>query len=384
MTLLPSHRPILPAARALLTNPWLQRLTLLFGLSLAAGRVPRPVVDVGPTQTVQSINPKMGVHTRLTDEVEPWKVKRTFEMAREMGASWVVEYFPWGYYEPEKGRYDWSHPDLVVEHAVAQGLTLVARIDFVPGWARPPDSTFRHLPDEHFADYAEFVAAFVQHFAGRVRHVIVWNEPNLSFEWGYRLPDPAAYTRLLQLTYAQVKAVDPSVMVLAAGLAPTLAPPGSEWGMDDLEFLRRIYAAGAQGAFDGLAIHAYGWTLSADDTPAPDRLNLRRAELLQQVLQENGDGSLPCFITETGWNDYPRYAQAVPPGLRIDYTIAAYEKALHEWPWCEMMAVWAFRYPRPARNFQDGFTFVTPGFTTKLVYDEVQSYARPGRIAGVP
>ena len=25
-------------------------------------------------------NPKMGVHTRLTDEVEPWKIQRTLEM----------------------------------------------------------------------------------------------------------------------------------------------------------------------------------------------------------------------------------------------------------------------------------------------------------------
>jgi hypothetical protein len=37
--------------------------------------------------------------------------------------------------------------------------------------------------------------------------------------------------------------------------------------------------------------------------------------------------------------------------------------------------MWAFRYPRPARNFQDGFTFVSPGFVAKLVYSEVQRYA---------
>ncbi|MCB0235042.1 MAG: hypothetical protein KDG58_12665, partial [Anaerolineae bacterium] len=54
-------------------------------------------VSVGPQQTVQSINPKMGVHTRLTDEVEEWKVKRTLEMVREMGANWIVEFFPWAY-----------------------------------------------------------------------------------------------------------------------------------------------------------------------------------------------------------------------------------------------------------------------------------------------
>jgi len=324
----------------------------------------------------------MGVHTRLTDEVEEWKIKRTLEMVREMGAPWIVEYFPWGYYEPEKGRYDWSHPDLVVNHAIAQGVTVIARIDFVPGWARPPDTTFRYLPEEHFIDYADFVAAFAQHFSGRVRYIIVWNEPNLSFEWGYRLPDPAGYTRLLQATYRRVKEVAPQVMVLAAGLAPTLAPPGSEWGMDDLEFLQRMYQAGAQGYFDGLAIHAYGWTLSPDDPASPETLNLARAELIHEVLSEHGDGHLPCFITEAGWNDHPRWAQAVPPGLRVDYTLRAYEKAQQDWPWCQMVGMWAFRYPRPARNFQDGFTFVSPGFTPKLVYSEVQRYAGGEQGAG--
>ena len=65
------------------------------------GVQPRPLVTVGPQQTVVTVNPKMGVHTRLTDEVEEWKIKRTLEMVREMGAPWIVEYFPWAYVEPD-------------------------------------------------------------------------------------------------------------------------------------------------------------------------------------------------------------------------------------------------------------------------------------------
>nr|MBC7244436.1 hypothetical protein [Chloroflexota bacterium] len=364
--------------RKIAQHPLFVRTLLILPLLWLAGRVPQPVVRIGPPQRVETVNPKMGVHTRLTDEVEEWKIKRTLEMVREMGAPWIVEYFPWGYYEREKGRYDWSHPDLVVNHALAQGLAVLARIDFVPDWARPEQTTPRYLLEEHFADYADFIYAFVGHFSGRIRYIIIWNEPNLSFEWGYRQPDPAAYTRLLQAAYRRAKEADPNVMVLAAGLAPTLAPPGSEWGMDDLEFLQRMYDAGARGYFDGVAVHAYGWTLPPEDPAAPNVINFARAELIHEVMARNGDGDLPCFITEAGWNDHPRWAKAVPPGLRIAYTLRAYEKAQEEWPWCQMVAMWAFRYPRPARNFQDGFTFVTPGFTPKLIYSEVQNYARTG------
>jgi hypothetical protein len=293
-----------------------------------------------------------------------------------MGAPWIVEYFPWGYYEPEKGKYDWTHPDLVVKHALAQGLTVVARIDFVPGWARPEKTTFRYLPEEHFQDYADFVYAFVKHFQGRIHYIIIWNEPNLSFEWGYRPPDPAAYTRLLKAAYTRAKEADAEVVVLTAGLAPTLAPPGSEWGMNDLEFLQRMYDAGARGFFDGAAVHAYGWAFPADDPPAADVINFARAELIHEVMARNGDGELPCFITEAGWNDNRRWAKAVSPGLRIEYTLRAYQKAQQEWPWCRMVAMWAFRYPWPARTYQDNFTFVSPEFIAKQIYVEVQRYAQ--------
>ena len=354
------------------------RLFLAVPLLGLAGRVPQAVVRLGPQQTVQTNNSQVGVHTRLTDEVEEWKIKRTLEMVREMGAPWIVEYFPWGYYEREKGQFDWVHPDLVVNHALRQGLTVVARIDFVPEWARPPNTTFRYLPEEHLTDYADFLYAFVKHFAGRIHYVVVWNEPNLSFEWGYRLPDPAAYTRLLKLAYARVKEADPTVTVLAAGLAPTLAPAGSEWGMNDLEFLQRMYDAGARGSFDGLAVHAYGWVFPADDPPAPDVINYRRAELIHAVMARNGDGELPCFVTEAGWNDNRRWAKAVPSGLRTEYTLRAYDMALQDWPWCRMVAMWAFRYPWPAHTYQDNFTFVNPEFIAKPIYSEVQHHTRGG------
>ena len=70
-------------------------------------------VALGPQQVVQTINPKMGVHTRLTDEVEPWKIKQSLTRVREMGAPWIVEYFPWANIEESSGRFNWAHADRV-------------------------------------------------------------------------------------------------------------------------------------------------------------------------------------------------------------------------------------------------------------------------------
>jgi hypothetical protein len=113
-------------------------------------RLNRNVVPLGPQRTVQTVNPKAGVHTRLENEVEAWKIKKTLEMVREMGTPWIVEYFPWAFSELRSGQYNFNHADLVVDHANRQGLTVIARLGWVPGWVPACSSialqcNFNHL-----------------------------------------------------------------------------------------------------------------------------------------------------------------------------------------------------------------------------------------------
>jgi hypothetical protein len=356
------------------------RVVLLALVCLLAGVPGQPLVALGPQQAVRSVNPKMGVHTRLTDEVEPWKIKRTMEMVREMGASWIVEYFPWAYHEPTPGGWNWSHADLIVDHARRQGLTVIARLGMVPEWARPdPDdqpTTTTYLDEEHYQDFAEYARAFVEHFRGRVDHIVIWNEPNIGLEWGYRPVDPEGYTDLLRAVYTRVKAANPDVVVLGGALAPTLAPEGDPEGMNDLIYLDRMLAAGAGEVMDGLAAHAYGWRIPPDAPPDPEVVNYRRTELLRDLLVAAGYEEMPIYLTEGGWNDHPRWTKAVQPSQRAAYTVRAYQMALEDWPWCEAAVMWAFRYPRPANSYLDNFSFVTTDFTPKPIYYAVQRYAR--------
>lgn len=364
----PTH--LQPSRRLL----WARVLAIVLAILAWRGvdRPPAPLVVPGPQQTVVTRNPRLGLHTRLTDEVEPWKIKRSLQMVREMGAPWIVEYFPWAYYEPEKGHFDWTHADLVVDHAVAQGLTVIARLGFVPVWARPKETTFTYLDESGYDDFADYAAAFVGHFRGRVSYVVIWNEPNLAAEWGNRPPDPKAYTALLKATYARVKAIAPEVTVLAPALAPTLAPPGNPWAMEDLAFLQAMYDAGAAPYFDALAAHTYGWGFPADDPPAADKVNFRRVELVRALMLANGDGDKDVFITEAGWNDHPRWTKAVKPAQRIAYSVEAARMALEDWPWCRALVFWVLRFPRPQLTYQDAFTFVTSDFAAKPVYSALQ------------
>ncbi len=338
---------------------------------------PVPRVVMGPPQTVQTEHPLVCVHTRLTDEVEEWKIQRTLRLVREMGAPVIVEYFAWAYIEGAPGRFSWDHADTVITHAHNQGLRVIARLGMVPDWAQPDEgeTTVTSLDPVRYDDFARFAAAFAGRYVDRVEAIIVWNEPNLSFEWGYKMVDPAGYAEMLRAVYPAIKDAAPGMIVLGGALAPTREPVGSPHGMNDLDYVRGMLEAGAASYMDALAAHTYGLTFPPESPPDPDVVNFRRLELLREILREYG-APMPIYITEGGWNDHPRWTHAVKPGQRIAYTVGAFEWAAANWPDVESVCVWAFRYPAPVGNNRDYYTFVTPGFRVKRIYEEVQKYAR--------
>lgn len=351
---------------------------------LAAGFVPtipqpQPLSGSTPTPTIgnpqSAISTKIGLHTRLSDEPDPEKIKQEFQLLREMGATWATEFFPWLYIQQfDRTRFDWAHVDLIVDAAVANNINLIARLDGVPVWARPADTTWKYLDPDHYDAYADFVYAFVSRYKDRVHHYIIWNEPNTAAEWGSRKPDPLAYMELLKRAYIRAKQADPNAEILLAGMAPNMEGENSNIALNDLVYLDRLYDAGAAPYFDGVAVHSYGLQSPPDAPSAPDRLNFARAEQLYMVMSRRGDAHKPVYITEGGWNDSPRWSFAVKPYQRVEYTIGAYKLA-EQWPWCKAVTLWMFRLSTPAHTYFDNYTFLTPDFIPKAIYLEVQEYA---------
>jgi hypothetical protein len=357
----------------------LLRLGAVLIFMFSVEHAPRPFVTIPPQQTVHTAHPIVGVHARLTDEIEEWKIRKTAEMVREMGSPWLIEFFPWAYYEPQQGDFRFSHPDQVINHARAQGLDVIARLGLTPHWARPhpkeQDTSLNYLDQDSYDEFGDFVYEFVRRYRGRLHAIIIWNEPNLSFEWGFRPADPAGYAELLRAVYPRAKEADPNIVVLGGALAPTLEPEGSPAGLNDLIYLQKMYDAGAAPYFDALSVHAYGLQSPPDEPPAPDRMNFRRVEVVRELMVRNGDGAKPIYITESGWNDSPNYNQSVRPAQRIEYTLNALKWAEEHWPWCKVVALWAFRYPASMRSYHDNYTFVGVDFAPRPIYRKVQAWA---------
>ena len=340
----------------------------------------------------------LGANTFLHLEVERANVDRTVAMLREAGIGYVRQQFAWNEIEPRPGsfiddatgRSTWEKYDYIVAALAGANIRVLARVENTPVWARPGEDTTAYPfgPPADYDHYAAFVSQVVARYRGTVTAVQVWNEPNLRHEWGGRTPDPRAYVDLLRRTHTAVRAVEPSVMVIAAGLAPTDGlDPG---GANDLFYLEEMYRAGARGAFDALGVMVYGLGQSPDDrrTGARGPINFSRPVLTREVMERHGDAATPVWATEYGWVAVPPDWQGRPstwgPSVSEEeqarYLMRGLERARAEWPWMGPMMVWAFRFVEGTMDPADPqrhFAIVRHDFSPRPAYHALAR--RPSR-----
>jgi hypothetical protein len=257
--------------------------------------------------------------------------------AREAGAEFVVVVFSWRDIEPVPNYLYWETPDAALRAADFAGLQVVARLDRPPQWALDTTSPTPWDLDA----YAAFVKHVIARYGDRLAGVIIWNEPNLALEWNGQAPSAAEYAAMLQRVYPVIKETGPNLPVLAAGLAFTIGDDVS--AVNDLDYLRSLYAAGAGAFFDVLAAHPYGFGRPPAEEPAADRLNFRRLELHRAIMEESGDAAKPIWITEMGWRtsapDPADRWQVVTPTQQREYTLAALDLGA-TYPWLQRVALW--------------------------------------------
>ncbi len=343
----------------------------------AWGKRNQPLPPLPAQQLVHTTLPKSGVHTRLSGVADQHYLTSQLDLVQELGTPWIVELFPWAYAQPRSAYgYDWTGFDRIIDQAHVRGISIIARLDIVPAWARPADSSDRLLLPSAYADYRAYVVTFVQRYAHRgVTHIILWNEPNLRFEWGGRTPDPEAYAALVQFVAPAIKRVAPGIGILAGGLSPGASlGDNAEVRLDDKVFTERFFAAGGGSAIDGWSVHAYGAQRPPNDLPKWEVVNLRRVELIHDLVTAYRD--IPIYITESGWNDSSRWQSAVTAAERIRWSRGAYQYAQHT-PWIACLVLWQFGLPNATHTYQDGWVVIAGDGTPRAIFYELKALLNP-------
>jgi hypothetical protein len=337
--------------------------------------------------------PAVGMNVFLEQEVEPVKRQASLDLLRAAGVTWIRQELPWEQIEPAArgetidptyGGSTWTKFDDIVDRASASGMHLLLRLDTSPRWALPDSAPDGLSPPASYDDYFDFVGQVAQRYRGKVDAYQIWNEPNLTSEWGHRPPSPVEYARLLQGASERIRAADPSARVVMAALAPTLTENSD--ALNELVYLQRLYDAGIRGSFDVLALQAYGLRGGPDD-PRIDTTDVTfsRPALVQQVMAANGDAAVPVWAAEMGWNvnpaSFPTQAYGrVTPSLQARYTVRAFDRATEQWPWLDVGFVWFWKRADYANQGQDWFWFrvANPDFSLEPVYYALHDAAVAG------
>ena len=350
-------------------------------------------------------NPSLsGINTFL-DQDTPDDIRRSLDMIRAAGYGYIRQQFAWERIEPERGVFknkdkpaedSWTVYDDIVNEARARGLTVIARLDRPPRWARINKIGEHHLPDtsngppDKPAYYADFVRAVANHFKGRIGVYQIWNEPNLQNEWNDERVNAAAYVNdLLKPAFRVLRDVDPQALVMAATLAPTDVNPPFYASQDDLRYTQAMYDAGAKAYFDINSVQLYGLGfapdyrfLEPDFSLNPDkvkayhknetleqilvrlgldhdmlanadlkRVNFNRPIAIHDTMAQNGDGSKPVWAAEYGYNSLPAdwkgdrssWGANIDSATQGQWMVEGLERMRREWPWLGVVNVWYFQ-----------------------------------------
>lgn len=280
-----------------------------------------------------------------------------FERIKGAGAEFVQIAVPWGAVapaaqpvgwhpeDPGDPAYDWAAIDAQVQASVAAQLTPVLLIDGGPAWAQRCKAPFfaaLRICDSDPAALAAFATAAARRYSGafaglpRVRYWQGLNEPNLSlffnpqFDTVGRPLSPGLYRQLINTFYTAVKAVNPSNLVLAAGLGPVAVPNHT---IGPMRFARALLcmtgrrkprptggSCGGGVRFDIFDVHPYT-TGGPSHQGKADDVELADLEKLQELLAaadragriKGRFGRTPLWITEFSWDSSP----PDPGGLRM-------------------------------------------------------------------
>jgi len=105
---------------------------------------------------------------------------------------------------------------------------------------------------------------------------------------------------------------------------------------------------------------------------------MARLEDLRAIMEANGDGAKPVWITEFGWTTQVAgggAGEVVSEEQQAAYLLRAYQKVQQEWPWVRLMAVWHLSTGRSSDDPMRGYSLLRDDGQPKLAYYALQQMA---------
>jgi hypothetical protein len=319
--------------------------------------------------------PKVGVQFHaMWDDYTDRQRRVVLDRLAAAGVKWLRIDVGWDSIEWAEGRrmrYEVRRLSSVVKKARARGMHVLVTLWRTPGWAN--GGAGPTVPPTNPRDYARFARWAAARWAGRIDAWEIWNEPNprQSF-WNGSVQ---RYVTLLRSAYPAIKRGDPKAKVVIGG--PSL---------NDTEWLREVYAAGARGSFDVMATHPY---MGPSDL-APETLDrsgeniylMDHVRAVHRLMVRHGDGNKPIWFTEFGWSshggnrDLPNWEWGVSKKTQAHFLIRAIRFVGKRHPYVTHMFWYTERNTRTGNVQNDNYGLLRHDLSPKPAYRALKRFLR--------
>ncbi|GAB4542099.1 MAG: hypothetical protein Kow0063_33640 [Anaerolineae bacterium] len=242
--------------------------------------------------------------------------------ASEAGAGYTRITLRWDVIQPG-GVGDWKPanvPDPFIDAELAAGREVVTVLMGTPAWASADGSgSPKAVPDMSYWEF--FVRRMAQQYRGRIRHWIIWNQPDVTdpnHPGNTWMGNEEDYFRLLKTAYLALKDEDATLQVHMAGL--TYFWDQERGQRQYLERLLDIILADPEAAahgyyFDAVAYHLY----------LNPRQSLDVIGQVQSILGARGVMAKEIWINQT--NAPPSEDPGAPPGGTPAFRVSLEEQS---------------------------------------------------------
>jgi hypothetical protein len=208
---------------------------------------------------------------------------QTIEYLKTLGAKSVRCDFSWGSNEKQRGVYNFSEDDKIINAYFGAGIEPLPIIGVTNSLYPSYSCTNSTQNDIYIKAFGNYTYAVVSHFKGKVKYYEIINEVSYIF-----CPDPfnkrigtvegaLLYGKLLREVSNRAKEADPNVKIVFSGLGD----PG--YTIDT--WYSNIYLYGYNKYFDILGVH---YTTAS------------QMQTLRKLMVQYGDGNKPIWVTEFG------------------------------------------------------------------------------------
>lgn len=238
-------------------------------------------------------------------------INARLDLMQSLGVTNVRIMVPWAGVQPLHpdtpfglGAPRWDQLDKVVNAAAARGMGILGVLNSTPLWAT--NSTPINGQPTNFDRFASFAKSVALRYGDKISAYEVWNEPNSIQFWNTL--DPAAYTEMLKKTYTALKEAEgqigSDITVIGGVVGAGKTWPGLT--MNPVDFVRKMYEAGADGYFDALSFHPYNfeWKFSVgENLPWKEGMPLYQLNKIRELMDsylDEGEEQVKIWITEYG------------------------------------------------------------------------------------